>query len=85
MIQGDIAAIGAVICKHRLSEEQLARFDMRYPGKKPTLLRLIELLDYKQIDILSISSTSPTIFAFTSVPDEVADYLRQQNFRTIVA
>lgn len=85
MTCGDLCTIGRVICKHRLSDEQVARFEKRYPGKSGPLVHLREWINDGRIDVLSVSSTGPTIFALTRNPDDVAEYLRKNAFKTFKA
>lgn len=72
MAERNLKAIGAVIRSQRLSAAQVKRYEMRYPGRGEMLVTLSELLDNSIVDIASVSSTGPALFALTRNCERVA-------------
>ena len=68
MIDGNLREVGAVIEYNRLSDKQIERYDARYPEftGMPRVLR--DLYRDGAADVVSISSTGPTLFALTTSP-----------------
>jgi predicted sugar kinase len=85
MVNGDLSEVGKVIRRDRLSEDNLNRFEIRYPGLKRSISGLCKLMDEKKIDVLSISSAGPGIFALTSRVDEVVEEFRRNFMEVIIA
>ncbi len=81
MVNGDFRTMGDVIWESRCNEQSLNRYDVAYPGLKKTALRLRELMELRKVDILSISSAGPAMFAYTSEinRDEIVEEFKQNN------
>jgi len=73
MIKGDLRQVGAVISQTRLSEQQLQRYAARYPNSQGFASGLPRMFKEGLADVVSISSTGPTVFALTKTPDKVRD------------
>ena len=85
MVNGDLRAIGEVMWQARCSEQNLNHYDTRYPGLKRTALRLRELMKAQKVDVLSISSAGPIIFAYTSYVNEVTQEFYRNSMEVAVA